>query len=77
MQKSSLPKKILSWTIKKMQFSVNWIAFILLSFFLCRLSGLREAQRILDRDEAKSKIIKEVKCLIYTNGDILHHVKKG
>ena len=41
-----------------------------------RLSGLREAERILDREEYKSKIVKEVKCVIYNNGDTLQHAKK-
>lgn len=41
-----------------------------------RLSGLREAERILDREECKSKIIKEVKCVIYNNSDTLQHAKK-
>jgi len=41
-----------------------------------RLSGLREAQRILDREEAKSQIVKEVKCMIYNNGDTLQHVQR-
>ena len=41
-----------------------------------RLSGLREAERILDREEYKRKIVKEVKCVIYNNGETLQHAKK-